>query len=471
MKPDERLSGALQENILTLLVHDAKSAHMIRSAVTPHLFESATFREVAGHAIDFLDQFKEPIGDHLPDSLEHILLGDDKRKASNYKKLIENLHLAKEGLNSDYVISQLNKFVRQQNLKASIVKAVEAMEDGNIDAAEVELQRGLSSQAVSFDLGTSFRDPTSALSFMDTTEAPLLTGIEELDRRGIGLLKKEQFMVMAPAGMGKTWFMIHMAKWALLQRQTVVHITLEMSEKWIAQRYVQSFFAVSKRQAEIQLPVLRKNRDGSMEDVFYEQVKRLSFEDQGIRAKLQSRINREFSRRPPLIIKQFPTGQLTCNMLEAYLDGLERFHKIIPDVLVIDYPDLMAVDSANLRTDLGVLVKKLRGIAVDRNLAMLIASQSNRESTKAKIVDGSHAAEDYSKIATVDTNITYTQTPMEKRLGLARLFADKVRNDEGKFVALITQAYAIGQFALDSAYLGEDDYHSFLARGGKAEED
>jgi replicative DNA helicase len=460
---EERLSGALQENILTLLCFNDAACKLIRSAVTPQLFESSVFREVAGHAIDFIDQFGEAIKEHLADSLEHILTGDDTRKASSYKKLVDNLFAAKDSVNADYTLSQLNKFVRQQVLKSAIVRAVEAIEDGRIDAAEVEIQKGLKAQVVSFDRGLNLSDAGSALSFMDTTEHPLLTGIDELDRRHIGVRKKEQLMVMAPAGMGKTWFLCHLGKWALLQRQCVVHLTLEMPETQLAQRYVQAFFAVSKHDAEIRLPTLVKNRDGSLDDVLYEQVRRVSFEDPGIRAKLESRVRREFRRRPPLIIKEFPTGVLTLPQLEAYLDGLERFHKITPDVLIIDYPDLMDIDMANMRTSLGSLTKKLRGLASERNLALIIASQSNRESVRAKMVDGTHAAEDFSKIGTADTVLTYTQTPAEKKLGLARIFVEKSRSEEGRFVSLITQAYAIGQFALDSCSMGDADYFSFLA--------
>ncbi len=463
---EERLSGALQENILVLLCF-SDACKIIRGSVTPQLFESAVFREVAGAAIDFIDQFGEAIGDHLPDTLEHILNGDDKRKASSYKRLLDNLFLAKDSVNVDYVTSQLHKFVRQQNLKSAVVKAVEAIEDGRIDAAEVELQKGLNTQVVAFERGLSLGDASSSLSFLDDHEAPLLTGIEELDRRGIGLMRKEQLVLMAPAGMGKTWGLIHLGKWALLQRQVVVHISLEMSEKRTAQRYIQAFFAIAKRDGRTRLPMMTKDREGAMEDVFYEEVEHLSLQDPGIRAKLASKITREFRRRPQLIIKEFPTGTLTLNMLDAYLDGLERYHKIIPDVVIIDYPELMALDSTDLRVSIGNNSRMLRGQAVRRNYAQAVAAQSNREGAKARVVDSTHVGEDYSKIATADTILTYSQTPMEKKLGLARLFTAKARNEEGAFISLITQSYSTGQFALDSAHLGQADYWEYLAGGGK----
>ncbi len=134
---DEKLSGALQENVLTLLCFSEDFATTIRHSITQNLFESAVFREIAGHAIDFIDQFKKPIGEHLPDSLETILKGSDKRKARSYTGVIDNLFGAKNDVNGPYVLSKLNEFVRQQHLKSGVVAAVAALEDGRTFDAKI----------------------------------------------------------------------------------------------------------------------------------------------------------------------------------------------------------------------------------------------------------------------------------------------------------------------------------------------
>jgi replicative DNA helicase len=471
-KEEEKLSGALQENILTLLVHSDDGCKIIRSAVTPRLFESAVFRTIAEHAIDYIDQFHEAPKAHIVDSLE-VILTDEKepRRAASFRRLLVQMEQEKEDVKVEYVVSQLHRFVRQQNLKTAVIRAVEAIEDGRIDAAEVELQKGLNTQVMSFEVGTVVGSDDNTLRFLDHRDDVLLTGIEELDRRGVGLRRKTQFVIMAPAKAGKSWALIHLGKLALLQRQCVVHITLEMSEEMTTQRYLQSFFAISSRDAELMLPTMKKDDRGSMTDVFYDRVMRATMRDPNIKSLLRSKIDREFRRHKPLIIKEFPTSSLTITQLEAYLDGLERFHKIIPDVLIIDYPDLMYLEGTDLRVSIGQVVKGLRGVAVRRNLSMAIASQANRTGAQARQVEATHAAEDYSKIATADTVLTYSQTPAEHKLGLARLFAAAVRGEEGQFVSLITQSYAMGQFALDSAHLGNGSYWEYLEKRGRAQEE
>ena len=470
MKTDERLSGALQENILTLLCFDDEHCKLVRAAVSPQLFESSVFREVAGYAIDFIDQFGEAIKDHLPDHMEGILNGDDQRKAATYKRLLDNLFLARDSINSEYIISQLHKFVRQQKLKDAVIKAVEALEDGNIDQAEVDLQQGLNQQALSFEGGLNLSSAEDVLSILDEPEEEGFDlGISTLDQNGIIPRRKELCMFMAPRGRGKSWWITHLAKQAMLQRWSVVIITLEMSEKRYAGRMLQSFFSIARRDANVKVTRLLQDSNGNLQDLLQEQIERMTMKDPDIRQKLASRAKREFRRRPPIRIKQFPTGELTVAGVNAYLDGLERFDKFTPDLICIDYPDLMKVNPNNLRVDIGNIIVGLRGIGVARNASMCVVTQGNRESESATLVTGNMAAEDISKIATSDVVITYSQTPAEKSLNLARLFVEKARNEESKMQVLITQAYAIGQFCLDSAPI-KSDYWDFMEDRGEREE-
>lgn len=469
MQNDERLSGALQENLLTLLCFDDTNCKIVRAALTPQLFESSVFREIAGHAIDFIDQYGETVKDHLPDHLESILEGDDKRKAETYRRLVDNLFASRESINGDYIIQQLHKFVRQQNLKSSVIRAVEAIEAGRIDQAEVELQKGLNTQSVAFSAGLSLSKPEDVGSILDNPEEEgFELGIPEFDRLGIYPRRKELFVFMAPRGRGKSWFITHATKQALLQRWSAVIITLEMSEKRYAARLLQSFFSISRREATVKVTRLVHGRAGELEDIIQEKIQRDTMQDPDIKQKLMSKAKREFRRRPPLRIKEFPTGSLTLTQLKAYLEGLERFEKFTPDLICVDYPDLMELDSKNLRIDLGKLFAGLRGLGVERNAAMVVVTQGNRESERATTVTGDMAAEDISKLAIADVFITHSQTLAEKALGLARLLVDKARNEESKLSVLITQAYGIGQFCLDSVRLVGDYWDLMEAKEERA---
>jgi len=466
MIEDTRLSGALQENVLTLLCFDDEHCKLIRAAVKPQLFESSVYKDVAAAAIDFIDQYDEAIKEHLPDHLEDVLKGDDERKARTYSNLLDNLYEAKETVNREYVIKQLHKFVRLQGLKSTIIKATEALSDGRVDEAEVALQDGLRAQVVAFDAGLDLSNEESLNAVLDHPETegfPL--GIEVLDNNGIIPRRKELFLFMAARGRGKSWFATHCAKQAIRHRWSVLVVTLEMSQERYGARFLQSFFSLTRRAGKALLPRLVKDKNGGLLDINKEEVDRLALMNPDDRAKIRKKFKQGLGSRSPVIIKEFPTNALDIPALRAYLDGLERFNKFTPDLIVIDYPDLMKLDAKNMRIEIGDIIKSLRGIAVERNAAVLALTQGNRDAETATTVTGNMAAEDISKLATADTALTYSQTQSEYKLGLARLFVEKARNEASKMQVLIAQAYDVGQFALDSLLLSADYWDMLDKRG------
>lgn len=458
MKEDVRLSGSMSENVLALLCFDATNCKLARAPLTPQMFESAIFREIGGIAIDFIDQFGVPVGDHLVDHLEHILKGEDTRKAASYKRIVEGLYATREGVNGDYVLSQLHKFVRERNLKDAFYLAAEAFEAGNTDEAEVILQKGMAKQVSTFSIGLNLSDDAATERMLggDIEPEGFNLGIPEFDRVGLIPRRKEQFVFVAPRKKGKSWWCTHVAKMAMIQRWTVLVVTLELSENRYGMRFLQSFYGISKREAKVMITRLRKDGNGKLLEVLQEQIEKMTLTDPNIQSLLRSKVRRDFKRRKPMIIKEFPTGSLTIEELEAYLDGLERYHNIIPDLVVIDYPDLMKHNVANKRLEIGQIQERLRGLAVRRNHAQMIVTQGNRESETAQTVTSAMIAEDISKLATADAVVTYSQTPAEKLLKIARLMAAASRNDADGFSVLITQAYDIGQFVIDSVRMGAD---------------
>jgi hypothetical protein len=137
-------------------------------------------------------------------------------------------------------------------------------------------------------------------------------------------------------------------------------------------------------------------------------------------------------------------------MLEAYLDLLQQQFNFVPDILILDYPDLMSIDSGNLRIDTGRTFIGLRGLAVKRNMALATTTQGNRKAATAKTTRESDIGEDWSKVPTCDYLVTYSQSEAEEERGFARLLVEKARTAKKHYTILITQNYEIGAFCLSS---------------------
>jgi replicative DNA helicase len=159
------------------------------------------------------------------------------------------------------------------------------------------------------------------------------------------------------------------------------------------------------------------------------------------------------AKRYELVVLEYPPRSLTAGALEGALDRLERERGFVPDMIAVDYGDLMRVDTNNFRISIGDAFLQLRRIATERDAAVVTATQSNRGGARATLVTESDVAEDFSKIATADWAITYSQSAAERALSLARLYVAAGRDAEDKVTAVVAQSYARGQFCLDSAHL------------------
>ena len=138
-----KIDGALQENILTLLCFDTESCPEIISQVPVSLFDSEHYRTIADRAIKYYRKYAEAAGDHLPDLFEDLIGTNKKRKDRLYGDLLCDLHDLKKSINSKFVLDELHKFVRQQSLKQMITLAAEELQQGHSDAAERLMAKGL----------------------------------------------------------------------------------------------------------------------------------------------------------------------------------------------------------------------------------------------------------------------------------------------------------------------------------------
>lgn len=459
--------SALQENLVTLLAYDDGNSVIIRNLV-PEEFWGGPYREIARRIYEYVDRYKKAPKDHIADLMADKLEGSKNKRESNlYKDILYGIADQQETINSEYAMNQLEIFVKRQSLRSIAIdlsKALQKDTDESLIEAENLISQSTRQVASVFQPGLRLSDTNRVLDFLEKQTQCFPTGIPELDKRGFGPTRKELWLYIAAAKKGKTWMLIQLAKMAMLHRLKVCHITLEMDEERCAQRYMQALFAMSKRKGKQTITKFDRDNLGRLQGFDEAEISpRISMDDPKIRDKLARRI-KKFGPRMlnNIVVKQFPTGMLTVRQLEAYLDGLENNERFIPDLLIIDYPDLMDVDKNNYRLSIDEIYKQLRGIFVSRNLAGAIVSQGNRSSEKAKHVGSDNVAEAWSKIAHADCVITYNQTPAERKMNLARLHVSAGRNDEDKITLIISQNYATGIFSVDSILMAGSNYWNLI---------
>jgi hypothetical protein len=453
---DQKLTGALEENILTALCFHEGQASNIQFQLDPELFSTRSYRAIAKTAIAHLASFNVPPRMHLFDRME----GDLRRgpEGELLRKTLDAMVKLSAELQIDYVMEQLDHFIASRKIMMSIESASDLVQNGNLIGAREALYAIEGKQEAT--KGVWLADPEGMLSFLDDNEGDYFpSGIEALDEVGVRPHRGELFMLMAPAKKGKSWHLVEMGKQAVMHGKHVLHISLENSQKVTSQRYVQAFFAMTRtKMRNTQLPVFTRDERGhclSVDMIDLAETQKLPAILNKDSKQIVARKLRGLRNRARLLIKQFPTGSLTTAGLNAYLDYLARNENFKPDLLIIDYVNLMALDRKNIRTEVGRATIELRGIGVARNIAVATVTQGNRESANSKTVSKTQVAEDWSMIGTVDTFLTYSQTPAERKINMARIFVDAARNQRDGFIVLIAQSYESGQFCIDSVYMNE----------------
>lgn len=455
----DRMSGTLQENLLTVMSFVAKEGQIVSNLVQVKLFDG-DYRIVAERLLDYWRLYDAPPGSHLGDLFADILEDPKNKSGKTFERILENIVQLADSVNTVYVMDQVKRFTTTQNLKIGIQKAAELIHNNQEMASEevYELLHGLlHDRQVDFSPGSTLSDYKSVLEYMESKQSEFCTGISVLDEKGIIPSRQEVMLFLAPSGRGKTWFLVHIGKMALMRRKRVLHVTLEMSEEQVLLRYYQSFMGAAKRSGKVENTVLEVSDDyakvitgfdvNKFEPDYY-------FSSKYISDDMESYVLHQLGPKSDNIrVKQFPSGQLTLENLIAYLDNLEVMEGFIPDIIILDYIGLMKFNISNYRLDLGRVYKEFRGLLSERNVAGVTAQQTSRASFGAKQVRAEDTSEDISLIHTSDVAMSLSSTQREHDKGLARLFLDKVRFEEDRFEVVITQNYGIGQFALDSAVM------------------
>jgi len=462
----DKFAVSLQQDLITLVCHSDTHGSTIVKLVPSNLFEG-DYRTIYERASEFWKQYNTAPKQHIADLLTDILNDKHDRRGQTYSRILVQMIEVKDQINVDFVLRSMNQFIRLQRAKETILKVAENLDARGINGlqeAENELRDFLLEQNGTLDPGMRLNALDRVLEYISNVQSEFDTGIRELDEAHVIPMRGKMMLLIAPAKRGKTWWLIQLGKRAFLRRKKVLHISLEIEEEEVLQRYYQSLFGASKRDDLNKISTFRYDKRGELDQIVGQSYEvPFTFASGAIREELQTRITHFGTRVDNILIKRFPMSSLTLPQLEGYLEMLSSVEKYDPDMVIIDYPKIMKLNATDLRISLGHLFENLRGLSQRRNFALAVVHQGNRESADAQFVKGTHVSEDWSIMGTVDFALTYSQTAAERKLGLARIFVEAGRSEADKFGVLITQSYKTGQFVLESTRLN-DSYADIMAQ-------
>ena len=307
----------------------------------------------------------------------------------NVKDSLKEIFKSIEADDLEYIKDKALEFHKTQVLKDAVIQSAQILEvDGNTDEIKSLIDHAMQA-GVERNLGHDYlQDIEERYEESARVTSPTPWDImNELMQGGLGA--GELGVVVAPAGIGKSWVLSSMGAYALSQGLNVVHYTLELNEAYVGLRYDSIFSGVESQN-------LKYHKEEVMEKLF----------------KLEG----------DLTIKYYPTKSCTVNTLSAHLKKVVTFGKKV-DMVLVDYADIMKDigKAQEMRHALGNIYEDLRGMAGELQVPVWTASQANRSALDEDVIEASKVAESYSKVMTADFVMS-----------LSRKIEDKIGNT-GRF--------------------------------------
>ena len=151
---------------------------------------------------------------------------------------IEQVHNTKKEAEEESI-----KFCKNQKLKGAIVESVNLLESGEFDMIKQKIDDAMKAggdRNIGHEYNTSIDD-----RYKESVRNTITTGWEVIDELADGGLGSGELGVMvAPAGIGKSWALANVGANAVKAGKTVLHYTLELSESVTGLRYDSCISAV-----------------------------------------------------------------------------------------------------------------------------------------------------------------------------------------------------------------------------------
>lgn len=250
------------------------------------------------------------------------------------------------------------------------------------------------------------------------------------------------------------------AQQAMFSSCKVLFISLEMPINQMLRRIWTSLIKRPKGPKVVRVPYFVEMDESSDDKPMY----KVEYEDRAVEGVDPSpsfftewvQKFKKYFKRGDIKLKCIPAKTATVQDIGTYLDNLEYYENWIPDVVVLDYADLLTSKvKGEERHKLDDIWANLRRVALQRNLCIITASQANRAGIHEDL-DMEHAAEDIRKVAHVTKMIGINATKEEKANGLFRISQIAERDDEAIFEqAYVTSCLPLGTVFLDSRYRSE----------------
>lgn len=392
------ISDRIETIILSNLVFDEEYCRRVLPFIKDLYFSEEYEKVVFQKMSDFILKY-----DTLPSKEALIIsIGNERSLIDSIEKQAKDLVAAFEHKKVDkkWLIDQTEEWCKDRAIYHALMNSIKIADD-----KKGKLSRGSIPKLLTDALAVSF-DPNIGHSYLDDTEVryELYHKVEEkfpfdLDCMNKitknGVPRKTLNVILAGTAVGKSLALCHMAASYFMSGKNVLYITLEMAEARIAERIDANLLNISLGDLQ-----------SISKDMYDKRI-------QSIKSKTVGR----------MIIKEYPTATANVTHFRSLLSELYLKKNFVPDVIFIDYLNIAAsarlnnTNHVNSYTYVKSIAEEFRGLAVECNVPLWTATQTNRQGYVSSDIGLENTSESFGLPATADFMIALSSTEELENMG------------------------------------------------------
>jgi len=470
----KKVENSVERRMATGMIVSTRALREIQTLYNEDLVEIPYVRRIANWCLEYFSRYQRAPGKHIQDIFNsQVRKGMDEDEAdliSDFLDEISEEYARADHFNVPYLLDEVEERLKAISLQHLAEDIQAHLSNGSTLEAEGLLGQYDRISRPSSNGVNPLDDPEVVQAAFESRAEPLFTlpGAAG-DLLNDQLVRGGFLGFMGKAKIGKTAMLLEMVHRSLLHRNNTAFFSAgdETQEDMTVRHHVR--LAGKSNQGrycgKLWVPVLdceynqdntcnRKHREGdtglegatSMEDA-PDDYKPCSYCAKHDRPRFRGamwyrrrdpvtpltwreglKIGQRFMKR--LKGRQFklvttPNSTLTVQDIEAHLDAWEHFDGWVPDVIVIDYADIMAPEPEDRRKDTrdqqNGTWKALRRLSQKRHVLVITATQADAESydtARLKLKNFSECRQKYDHVTGM---LGLNQTDEEKRRGIMRV--------------------------------------------------
>jgi archaellum biogenesis ATPase FlaH len=347
-------------------------------------FNDAYSKLIAKWCIDHLKKFGTVIGDNITTVFHHWAENSATDKATidqieDILEFLSNEYSGSADQSPDYILSLATEYFNTRIIKNRIEEAEGSITSGQVDEAYKQLN---STPRIDFSVTSIIKpleDHEELLEvFNEERVKPLFEYPGDLGKLiGQSFTRGTLFAFMGIEKAGKSYYLLDAAYRALKQRHRVAYFEVgDLGKRKTIERLGQRILRQPVNSEDVSWPIGWDKEDKPTTELIHK--------DGVSVAHLMKRIRRYTRGRDLLRLSVHTNSSINVTGIESYLQEWARIECWTPDVVVIDYADILAPPSGfmELKDQIDETWKQLRRMSQTYDCLVLTATQTGAQAYK-----------------------------------------------------------------------------------------